>query len=61
MKYIVVRTYGNGKYVNMVFPIYCEYLSQAEKLASKLNEQSCESDDIWIPIPVYEYIGSVWE
>lgn len=61
MKYIVARTYGNGKHINKVFPLYFEWLSQAEKFANKLNEKECESNETWIPIPLCKYEGDVWE
>lgn len=61
MKYIVARTYGNGKHMNKVLPLYFEYLSQAEKIASKLNKKECEASETWIPIPVCKYEGDIWE
>ena len=62
MLYIVVRTYGNGKHMNKVYPMYFEWLSQAERFAKELNE--CDKDDgssdKWIAMPVTKYVGSVW-
>lgn len=63
MKYIVVRTYGNGKHMNKVYPMWFEWLSQAEKMCKELNEQDCYRDgcgDKWIAMPVVQYKGSVW-
>ena len=63
MKYIVVRTYGNGKHMNKVYPLYFEWLSQAEKVCLELNEyQQSHSDasDKWIVMPLTEYVGKVW-
>ena len=62
MKYIVVRTYGNGKHMNKVYPMYFNWLSQAEKTCDKLNsiKEDDGSSDKWIVMPVTEYIGEVW-
>lgn len=63
MKWIVVRTYGNGKHMNKVYPMWFEYLSQAEKMCKKLNEIDPDTDcgsNKWIAIPVVQYLGSVW-
>lgn len=61
MNYIVARTYGNGKHMNKVLPVLFEWLSQAEKIASRLNEKDCDSAEKWIVIPVSKYIGEIWE
>lgn len=62
MKYIVVRTYGNGKYMNKVYPMYFSWLSQAEKTCEELNsiKEDDGSSDKWIVMPIVEYIGEVW-
>ena len=62
MKWIVVRTYGNGKHMNKVYPMWFEYLSQAEKMCKELNESGNDecSSDRWVAIPIVQYIGSVW-
>ena len=63
MKWIVVRTYGNGKHMNKVYPMWFEYLSQAEKMCKELNEIDPDTDcgsNKWIAIPVIQYLGSVW-
>ena len=62
MQYIVVRTYGNGKHMNKVYPMCFEWLSQAERFAKELNELDKEdgSSDKWIVMPVIKYVGSVW-
>ena len=41
MKYILVRTYGNGKWMNKIYNIYFEWLSEAERIAKELNETDC--------------------
>ena len=62
MKWIVVKTYGNGKHMNKVYPMWFEWLSQAENMCKDLNEM--EKDDCssnkWVPMPVVQYLGSVW-
>jgi hypothetical protein len=60
MKYIVVRTYGNGKHMNKVYPMWFEWLSQAERFCRELNKNE-EVDEKWIVMPVTQYIGKVWE
>lgn len=62
MLYIVVRTYGNGKHMNKVYPMYFEWLSQAEKCCEELNKHKEDdgSSDKWIVMPVTKYIGDVW-
>lgn len=61
MKYIVVRTYGNGKHMNKVYPMYFEWLSQAEKVCEKLTEcDNVDSSDRWVVMPITEYVGEVW-
>lgn len=62
MKWIAVRTYGNGKYMNKVYPMWFEYLSQAERICKELNEldkDECSSDK-WVAMPVTQYLGKVW-
>ena len=60
MLWIVVRTYGNGKYMNKVHPMYFEYLSQAERICKELNEFDAEiCSDKWVVMPVAKYFGSV--
>ena len=62
MLYIIVRTYGNGKHMNKVYPMYFEWLSQADKFCNKLND--CDKDDgtsdRWIVMPLTQYVGDVW-
>lgn len=60
MKYIVVRTYGNGKHMNRVYPMWFEWLSQAEKMCNELNERSEDISDKWVVMPIIQYVGSVW-
>lgn len=62
MKYIVVRTYGNGQHMNRVYPMYFDWLSQAERYCDELNKRDKDdgSSDKWIPMPLTEYIGDVW-
>ena len=61
MKYIVVRTYGNGKHMNKVYPMWFEWLSQAERFCNELNANDKEgTDEKWIPIPLTQYVGDVW-
>lgn len=60
MKYIIVRTYGNGKHMSKVYPMWFEWLSQAQRICDKLNEIDADGSDKWIPMPVTEYIGKVW-
>lgn len=63
--YICVRTYGNGKHMNRVHPVWFEYLSQAEEAANMLNKNDldcCEpGSDRWIIMPVTKYTGPVWQ
>ena len=61
MNYIVVRTYGNGKFMNMVYPVWFKYLSQAERMCEELNslDEKDGSSDKWIVMPVFQYLGSV--
>ena len=63
MKWIVVRTYGNGKHMNRVYPMWFEYLSQAEKMCEELNRLDTDIDcgsNKWVAMPIVQYIGSVW-
>lgn len=61
MKYIVVRTYGNGKHMNKVYPMYFEWLSQAENVCEKLTEcDKGDTSDRWVVMPITEYVGEVW-
>lgn len=61
MHYIVVRTYGNGKYMNEVYPMWFEWLSQAERICDELNKKDCcnKYEDKWIAMPIIKYVGSV--
>lgn len=61
MRYIVVRTYGNGKYMNKVYPILFEYLSQAQKLCNSLNNSIDKGQsEIWTTMPLITFKGEVW-
>ena len=62
MKYIVVRTYGNGKHINRVYPMWFEWLSQAERMCKELNSLDKEdcSGSKWVAMPVIQYLGSTW-
>ena len=62
MKWIVVKTYGNGKHMNKVYPMWFEWLSQAERICKELNNSSIEecSSEKWVAMPVIQYAGSVW-
>lgn len=61
MEYIIVRTYGNGKWMNKVYPMWFEYLSQAEKACEILNKVDIDDTaEKWIPVPITKFKGSVW-
>ena len=60
MKYVLVRTYGNVKWMNKIHNIYFEWLSQAERIAKELNETDCGDGEKWICMPLNEFVGSVW-
>ena len=49
MKYICVRTYGNGKHMNKVHNLWFEWLSQAERMCAELNsiDVDVESGEKW--------------
>ena len=55
MLFICVRTYADGKYINMVFPRiftnYHECMDMCIDLQQKLGQ---ESDERWIPFPLYQ-------
>ena len=61
MKYICVRTYGNGKYMNKVHNLWFEWLSQAERVCAELNSIDVESGEKWIPMPLNKFVGKVWQ
>lgn len=61
MKYICVRTYGNGRYMNKVYNLWFKWLSQAERVCAELNSIDADSDEKWIPMPLNQYIGEVWQ
>lgn len=62
MKWIVAKTYGNGKYMNKVYPMWFEWLSQAERICKELNDKNTKecSSEKWIAMPVIQYDGEVW-
>ena len=56
MQYICVRTYGDGKWINIVFPQVFENYHECIEKCMKLQEKlSSESDERWIPFPLYSY------
>ena len=61
MNYILVRTYGNGKHMNKVYPVYFSWLSQAERMCAELNQQEHfeGTNEKWIAMPITEYLGNV--
>lgn len=62
MSYIIVRTYGNGKHMNRVYPMFFEWLSQAERVCAELNALNKDDtkSDKWIVMPITQYMGNVW-
>ena len=60
MHWIVVRTYGNGKFMNKVYPMWFEYLSQSERVCEELNVLDTDGNDKWIAIHIVKYLGRVW-
>jgi hypothetical protein len=61
MKYIAVRTYGNGKHMNKVHPVIFDWLSQAERACAQFNEYDSEgTSEKWIPMPLTTYKGKVF-
>lgn len=59
MHYIVVKTYGNGKFMNKIYPMWFDYLSQAERMCEELNNLDAEDNDKWIAMPIVKYLGKV--
>lgn len=59
MLWLVVKTYGNGKHMNKVYPGYCEYLSQATSLADQLNKTDADIAEKWVAMPIDEYLGPI--
>jgi hypothetical protein len=61
MQYIIVRTYSNGKWMNKVYPMWFEWLSQAERACEILNKEDIDGTaEKWIPVPVTKFKGSTW-
>lgn len=61
MEYIIVKTYGNGKHMNKVYPMWFEWLSQAERVCAELNGyDGCGSSEKWIVMPLIQFKGNVW-
>lgn len=62
MKYIAVRTYGNGQFMNKVWPEEYKYLSAAQQKCESLNTTDNEvgNEDKWIPFPLMEHESSDW-
>ena len=61
MEYIIVRTYGNGKHMSKVYPMWFEWLSQAERVCAELNGyDGCSSGEKWIVMPLIQFKGNVW-
>lgn len=61
MIYICVRTYDNGKCVDKVYGLWFNQLSQAARVCEKLNKTDAENGEIWIMMPMNEFVGEVWE
>lgn len=55
MVWVVVRTYGNGSFINSIYPIQFKYLSKAQNCADELNKKEGFEgfSDKWIPLPLY--------
>ena len=45
--------------MNKVFPMFFDWLSQAERVCAGLNEE-IDSSDKWIVMPIVKYDGKVW-
>lgn len=55
MLYICERTYADGKYINMVFPrIFTNYHECIEMCIDLQQKLGQESDERWIPFPLYQ-------
>ena len=61
MTYICVRTYGNGTHMNKAYHLWFEWLCEAERVCAELNDIDADSDEKWIPMPLNQYIGEVWQ
>ena len=55
MVWVVVRTYGNGNFMNSIYPVSFKYLSKAEEYAKILNEKEKLKghEEKWVAIPLY--------
>lgn len=55
MLFICVRTYGEGKYINVVFPKIFTNYHECTDMCIDLQQKICsESDERWIPFPLYQ-------
>lgn len=61
MIYTCVRTYDNGKHMNAEECDWFEWLSQADRMCTELNSIDAEGSEKWIPMPLNQYIGEVWQ
>ena len=46
--------------MNKVYNLWFGWLSQAERVCAELNKIDAESGEEWIPMPLNQYIGEVW-
>ena len=54
MRYICIRTYGNGYYQNKIFPQIFRTLEYAERKCKELNAKDRDDGaEKWIPFPMY--------
>jgi len=62
MRYVPVRTYGNGQFMNKVWPESYKYLSAVQKKCVELNKnrEELSNEDLWIPFPLMEHNSADW-
>lgn len=60
MVWVCVRTYGNGQYMNSVYPATFKYLSKATEFAEMMNKrENLESfSEKWVAIPMYSELAA---
>jgi len=63
MRYMAVRIYGNGQFMNMAYPVTFKYLSAAQNLCREMEKREdiiC-NENRWIPFPLMEDDSPNWE
>lgn len=52
--WILIRTYGNGAWMNFVYPMVYHRLNKALDKCDELNKKEMGADQKWVPMRLFD-------